>query len=256
MNALHGAATVRRGMVASAVGLFIGGCCQLVPRCTRGQPSRNTATSTSYPLFALPSRSACAALRRWMPSGRTLWRRRRAQRPSGAPSSATSPAGRRGRATDSACTHLESHPWGWVQSSGQYGLRAARLPVAAPCSAGLLRTAAMYSNPIPPRTSVPPRNRPTCRAKFERSQLRATLRWAWRYRVHFTLCFMLGAFRALTGAPCLGAAHREPAVVEELCCFDAVLAFTWRMFLLGAPDCVLGSAPLAACLRCCCTAPL
>ncbi|KAI7844792.1 hypothetical protein COHA_001672 [Chlorella ohadii] len=40
-------------------------------------------------------------------------------------------------------------------------------------------------------------------AKFERSQLRATLRWAWRYRVHFTLCFMLGAFRALTGNPLL-----------------------------------------------------
>lgn len=49
---------------------------------------------------------------------------------------------------------------------------------------------------------IPPISAPLHRIKFERSQLRATLRWAWRYRVHFTLCFTLGAFRALTGALC------------------------------------------------------
>lgn len=44
------------------------------------------------------------------------------------------------------------------------------------------------------------------RHRFKRSQLGATLRWVWRYRVHCLLCFILGAFRALTGAACCCAA--------------------------------------------------
>ncbi|KAL4433961.1 hypothetical protein ABPG75_000402 [Micractinium tetrahymenae] len=44
---------------------------------------------------------------------------------------------------------------------------------------------------------------PSSRQKFELSQVWATLKWAWGYRVHLAICFMLGAFRALTGNPLL-----------------------------------------------------
>lgn len=33
--------------------------------------------------------------------------------------------------------------------------------------------------------------------------LRAQLAWAWDYRVYLAICFVLGAFRALTGNPML-----------------------------------------------------
>eukprot|EP00887_Chlorella_sp_A99_P003220 scaffold9.g3220.t1 len=34
-------------------------------------------------------------------------------------------------------------------------------------------------------------------------RLRSTLKWAYQYRVHFVICYLLGAFRALTGNPLL-----------------------------------------------------
>lgn len=39
--------------------------------------------------------------------------------------------------------------------------------------------------------------------RFQRSQLAGTIKWAWGYRAHLTICFMLGAFRTLTGNPLL-----------------------------------------------------
>lgn len=35
--------------------------------------------------------------------------------------------------------------------------------------------------------------------RFQRSQLAGTIKWAWGYCAHLTICFMLGAFRTLTG---------------------------------------------------------